>query len=77
MNDKYLNEIQASELIGLSPDWFRRGRCKGFGPPYIKLSNRRDKNGRNVGSVRYKESELRAWMDARKVEAEQRTTEGK
>jgi predicted DNA-binding transcriptional regulator AlpA len=54
-NDRYLTEQEAAVIDGMSLAWHRRCRWAGNGPPFVKLGN----------AVRYKESSLRAWMDAR------------
>ena len=55
LSDRYLTDVEASQLTGLSRAWFRRARWTGQGPTFIKLGN----------AVRYRESSLRAWFDAR------------
>jgi excisionase family DNA binding protein len=57
MTDRLLRAREVAELLGLSPatvlDWFESGRLPGF-----KLSSR---------AVRFRESEVLAWLDARYV----------
>jgi excisionase family DNA binding protein len=57
VNDRLLKAREVAELLGLSPatvlDWFESGRLPGF-----KLSSR---------AVRFRESEVLAWLDERHV----------
>jgi excisionase family DNA binding protein len=57
VSDRLLKAREVAELLGLSPatvlDWFESGRLPGF-----KLSTR---------AVRFRESEILAWLDARYV----------
>ena len=48
----YLNTQQASQYLQVSTQWLEINRCKGGGPPYIKLSR----------LVRYKRGDLDEWM---------------
>ena len=54
-----LDEKQAAEITGVSVPFLRLSRCEGQrgdrtpGPQFVKLN----------GSVRYKKSELRRWVD--------------
>lgn len=52
---EYLCIKEAARYTGLSRQWFEQARHKGDGPPYIKLGR----------AVRYKRSELDAWLLAR------------
>ena len=54
MVDHLITEKEASKITGLSVAWFQRKRWSGGGPPYVKFDH----------AVRYKESELAAWIDA-------------
>ncbi len=49
-----LTTQQAAKITGLSEAWFERKRWEGGGPPYVKFDR----------AVRYKESDLAAWIDA-------------
>jgi excisionase family DNA binding protein len=57
VSDRLLRAREVAELLGLSPatvlDWFESGRLPGF-----KLSSR---------AVRFRESELLAWLEDRRV----------
>ena len=55
--DRYLTEKEASTLTGLSVAWFQRSRWSGGGPPFIKIAR----------AVRYNETALKNWFDARTV----------
>ena len=54
MLEKLLTEKEAARVTGLSPAWFQRKRWAGDGPPFVKFGH----------AVRYKESDLEAWIDA-------------
>ena len=57
MTDRLLRAREVADLLGLSPatvlDWFEDGRLPGF-----KLSSR---------AVRFRESEVMAWLEERRV----------
>lgn len=53
---EYFNTEEASAYLGLSKFQLEIWRSQGGGPPYIKLSR----------LVRYKKSDLDAWMAARR-----------
>ncbi|MCC6678891.1 MAG: helix-turn-helix domain-containing protein [Phycisphaerales bacterium] len=57
---EYMDTAQASLYTGMSVDWFAKGRCEGFGPPYSKVS---DKRG---GAVRYRRADLDKFMGDRR-----------
>ena len=50
---------QASRMTGMSIDWFNQGRCKGFGPPYLRIARK---------AVRYDRDALLAWCREHKVQ---------
>lgn len=50
-----LDEHEAAAKYGPSVHWFRRARCVGGGPPFIKLA----------GRVLYRDSDLRAYFDSK------------
>lgn len=59
---EYLSTQQAAAYTGLSAEWFNKNRAESDDPvPFIKISPTQG------GSVRYKRSDLDAWMEARKV----------
>jgi len=51
--DILLNESQVARILNYSCHWLRAKRCKGGGPPYVKLGH----------AVRYRESELDDWIN--------------
>src|SRR4051812_34365335 len=59
--DRLLTERDVATLTGLSVHFFQRLRWRGGGPPFVKFER----------AVRYKESDLRAWID---VHAGRRST---
>lgn len=56
--DRRLNEQDAAEFLGVSTATLRRHRWLKTGPTYIKLNAR----------VVYDEADLRAWLDAHRVQ---------
>lgn len=50
---EYLNTQQAADYLGVSHQFLEISRCKGGGPPFIKLSR----------LVRYKKCDLDEWMN--------------
>jgi hypothetical protein len=57
---EYLNEVDASTLIGVAPKTLRQWRARSpESPPFIKTPG---------GSVRYNVTDLRAWMESFKVD---------
>jgi len=55
--DRWISEVEASQLLGLSRSWFQHGRWKGTTPiPFYKLSR----------TIRYKLSECIAFAESRK-----------
>jgi predicted site-specific integrase-resolvase len=57
---KMLGEKQAAEILGLAVWTLRNWRCSGKGPPYIKIG----------GSVKYREEDLRTFIQKRLVDPE-------
>jgi predicted DNA-binding transcriptional regulator AlpA len=55
---EYLNSKQAATLTGFSPKALERMRHRGEGPTYAKVGK----------SIRYAVADLRAWMEAGRVE---------
>jgi excisionase family DNA binding protein len=51
-----VNQKQAAQFLGLSPRTLESWRLTGNGPAYIKVGRR----------VRYRRSDLEAWLDARR-----------
>lgn len=54
MTSKLLTNDQAAALLGLSPETLPVWRVRGRGPQHIKVGR----------LVRYRESDLQAWLDA-------------
>jgi predicted DNA-binding transcriptional regulator AlpA len=52
----YLTTLQAADYLGVSHQFLEISRCKGGGPPFIKLAR----------LVRYKKYDLDEWMDSHK-----------
>lgn len=61
---EYLSTQQAAAYTGLSVDWFAKARQTDDGPPFIKISPSQG------GSVRYKKSDLDAWLAERRIGGE-------
>lgn len=36
INERFVNEIEASTIIGLSRSWLQKARVNGDGPPFVK-----------------------------------------
>lgn len=53
--DRLLTTAETASLTGFSEKTHRNWRCDGIGPPYVRVGGR---------AVRYRESELRAWIDS-------------
>lgn len=60
MNDELLNEDQAAELITMRPQTLAVWRMKGIGPKFMRVGR----------LVRYRKSDLLAWLDSRIVNTE-------
>ena len=56
--ERYVNDIVASEVIGLAPQTLRNYRHRGVGPSFCKVGK----------AVRYKIEDLYLFMESRKVE---------
>jgi hypothetical protein len=55
---EYLNPKQAATLTGFTPKALERMRQRGDGPPFLKRGK----------SIRYAVADLRAWMEAGRVD---------
>lgn len=56
---EYLDSAGAARYLGMSIDWIAKARCEGTGPKFSKVC------GARGGAVRYKRSDLDAFMAAR------------
>ena len=63
-NECWLTESEVSELIGVTRATLQNWRWRGVGLPYSKL----------MRSVRYKESDLYAYMESGRIEPETSST---
>lgn len=54
--DRYVDDVQAARILGLSASYLRKIRVIGGGPRYSKISAR---------AVRYKVRDLVAWADSK------------
>jgi predicted DNA-binding transcriptional regulator AlpA len=59
-SDALLTTKQVAAWLGVSDQWLEVGRCKGYGPPYIRLSQR---------NVRYPRAALLKWLKQRRMVA--------
>lgn len=57
MNKRMMNEKDAAAYLGMSVKWLQQGRCKNFGPRYVKMGK----------AVRYAQSELDRYVENRTV----------
>lgn len=55
----YMDSATAASYLGMSKQYLEIGRCKGYGPPFVKVTN-----GPN-GAVRYRKSALDQFMAER------------
>ena len=67
MIEPLLNAAEVAEVLGVSSasvlDWWQQGRLPGF-----RLGGSTDRRGRPCGPVRFRESEIAAWIEAQRVE---------
>ena len=56
---EYLDTIDAARYLGFSVQHLEIGRCRGYGPPYVRVGAK---------AIRYKRSELDRWMLERLVD---------
>ena len=56
--ERFVNEREAAHITGYSRFWFQQKRCRGGGPPYMKI---------NGHTVRYALSDLLDWMNSHGV----------
>lgn len=54
--DQLICTKKMAKLLGVSTQWLEIGRVHGYGPPFLKLSNR---------MIRYRVSDVREWLDKR------------
>ncbi len=55
---KMMTDVEVGEMLGLTAQTLRTWRTKGQGPRFAKLGD----------AVRYDEEDVKAWVEARKVE---------
>ncbi len=56
LDDQLFCTKSMAKLLGVSTQWLEIGRTKGYGPPFLKLTNR---------MIRYRASEVKAWLDTK------------
>lgn len=61
-----LNDVQAAQLLGLSPQTLRNWRTQRKGPPYVKLGR----------AIRYHLEDLRDYIASRRIVPEASDQEG-
>lgn len=59
-DEKYLNEVEVSKMLGISLSTLRSNRSKKKGLPFIKIGR----------SVRYRLSDIQKYMEEHKVKTE-------
>jgi len=57
MDNKLLNNSEAAEFLGMSPDTLPRWRWSGIGPAYLKVGR----------SIRYRQTDLETFLEGSKV----------
>jgi predicted DNA-binding transcriptional regulator AlpA len=55
-DDDLMNTSAVAEWLGISTQWLEIGRCKKYGPKFVKL-------GTNL--IRYRRGDVRAWLKER------------
>lgn len=56
--EELLNTHEAAAILGCSRQFLEIGRCRGYGPSYLKMSPR---------MVRYRRCDIAAWLKGREV----------
>lgn len=59
-DNRFMNEVEVSEITGMSLSWLRKCRMRGEGIPYSKVGR----------SVRYKADDVSRFMDGHRVSVE-------
>jgi predicted DNA-binding transcriptional regulator AlpA len=57
MDNKLLNNSEAAEFLGMSPDTLPRWRWAGIGPAYLKVGR----------SIKYRRADLEAFLNESRV----------
>jgi len=57
MNEMFVNDVRAAEILGLSPQTLRNWRCRGLGPNYVRFG----------AAIRYRIADLLDFAERRKV----------
>lgn len=57
MTSHLLTTTDAAAALAIAPKTLRNWRSQGLGPPFIRLG----------GAIRYRETDLQAWVDAQAV----------
>jgi len=60
--DKLLSETDAAAILGCKPKTLKNWRSRDQGPPWYRVSKR---------AVRYRESELKAWIESVRVHSKE------
>jgi len=68
MPTETLTVIEAAKYLGISPNSLRKHKAQGTGPSYLAL-------GPDGGKIRFRASDLDAWLESRCVQA--KATKGK
>ena len=55
-NDDLLSTRAVAELLGVSTQWLEIGRCKNYGPSFVRVSPR---------MIRYRRGDVLAWLRER------------
>jgi len=62
-SERLLRDVEAAERLGVKVQTLRNWRMMGTGVPYVRIGDR---------SVRYSEDDLKAYINARKVNPSRR-----
>lgn len=55
-DDELLSTKELASWLGVSQQWVNAGRCKGFGPPYLRMT---------PTMIRYRRGAVREWLAER------------
>jgi hypothetical protein len=65
-NDDLLTGQEVADWFGVSVEWLNQGRMKGYGPSYVKISNR---------LIRYRRGTCREYLQQRSYQSTAEYTE--
>jgi hypothetical protein len=57
---RLVSEKEAAQILGCSVYWLQRGRCRHYGPPYVKMNQPK-------GGIKYRIADLEAFIQANTI----------